>query len=112
MRRTILTSLLAATLFSTPALADDSQPTRAAGWAVLGIGVSLGAGSITTGAVLAGESYPYHQVGIATLAGGAVTTGLSLLIGIPLILSSDDDDDKKRSSAERYTDALSGTIRW
>jgi hypothetical protein len=112
MRLSAFASLLCAALFSTPALADDDgAATRAAGWAVLGIGASLGMGSVTSGAMLTGELSPTDKVGTATLVGGLVTTALGLIIGIPLIASSG-GDSKKHGDAEYYADALSGAIRW
>src|SRR4051794_5318191 len=99
-------------LTPTAARADDADVgQRAAGWAVLGIGSSIGLGSIASGITLIVIGGSQNQeVGSATLIGGAVTTGVALVIGVPLILTARGSDSKHADA--RFLDALSGRFRW
>ena len=89
----------------------DAGSLRAAGFAILGIGGALGLGSIATGAALAdsNNSKDEQRLANATWIGGAVTVGVSLAVGIPLVLQSDSHDSK---SAAKLVDALSGRVRF
>jgi len=90
---------------------DANAAQRAAGWAVLGIGSSIGLGSVATGITLIVIGGSQNQeVGSATLIGGAVTTGVGLVIGLPLILTAGGSASKHADA--RFLDALSGRFRW
>ena len=103
--------LILTTTWTAHAEETSSSAQNAAGWAVVGIGSSIGLGSVTTGAViLAGGGKSDRVVGSASLAGGGATILLSVIIGVPLILSSSGNNDKKRNEA--VLDAVSGRFRW
>jgi len=92
------------------------DPMQAAGWAVIGIGGSLGLGSGVTGAAMlwgSQSSGNEKRVGGATLAGGIVTVAVALIVGIPLAChSSSDHRADRRADAEAVARALSGEIRF
>jgi len=108
---------LAVGLSSGVARADERQApdsaTRAAGWAVIGIGSSLGVGSAVTGVVMMANhgTSSEERVGIATLAGGVATLVIAFAIGMPLA-SSSTGGKAERSSGEALVRALSGEIRF
>jgi hypothetical protein len=111
-RAAAIVSLGLVLVVPTVARAEDSNTSqRAAGWAVLGIGGSIGLGSVATGIVMINQdSSSNQQVGAATLVGGAVTAVVGLAVGLPLILSSGGSEPKRFDA--RYLDALSGRFRW
>jgi hypothetical protein len=103
-------------LSTTSALADDSDGLRAAGFAIIGIGGALGAGSIGTGIALSNPNNDPEQQRLAnaTWIGGAITLGVSLLVGLPLVLHSSSTDKKSSSeeSTARLVEAFSGRVRF
>ena len=91
----IATALLGRSACAEPPASDSM---RAAGWAIIGIGSSLGLGSVASGTYMyfnpEGNSAE-ARVGVATVTGGVVTTVIALAIGIPMLIS----DSKPHATA-------------
>lgn len=101
--------LALSTLFGGVAHAESApqpNPNRAAGWAVIGVGSSLGAGSIATGVFMLANpasELSEQRVGGATLAGGVVTLAIALAIGIPLAVTGSNAGSAASESSAHQT---------